>query len=69
MGNSNKNCVTSEYSDKKEEYFEKVKKGYFTLIKKDVKKRFEASEWNVIEVKDGNNVNEINKSPVNPNTL
>ena len=38
MGNSNKNCVTSEYSDKKEEYFEKVKKGYFTLIKKDVKK-------------------------------
>ena len=27
MGNSNKNCVTSEYSDKKEEYFEKVKKG------------------------------------------
>ena len=43
MGNSNKNCVTSEYSDKKEEYFEKVKKGYFTLIKKDVKKRFEAN--------------------------
>ena len=23
MGNSNKNCVTSEYSDKKEEYFER----------------------------------------------
>lgn len=28
----------------------------------DVKKRFEASEWNVIEVKDGNDIKEINRA-------
>ena len=35
MGNSNKNCAIRDYSEKKEEYFEKVKKGYFNLINKE----------------------------------
>ena len=43
MGNSNKNCAIRDYSEKKEEYFEKVKKGYFNLINKEVKKRYEAN--------------------------
>ena len=43
MGNSNKNCAIRDYSEKKEEYFEKVKKGYFNLINKEVNKRYEAN--------------------------